>query len=199
MISILQYPHKTLNEVSTQFDFENDKIDGNDDIEKFENDMINLMINARGLGLAANQIGITKRFFAFGHESFDKIQKPAIIWNPSIVRESEEKTLDEEGCLSFLGVFVKVVRPKIVTVKWENKNGETLMQHLDNMESKCFQHEFDHLQGITMYDRRHIVPQAKSEKTYGRNEKVILIRGEETKTIKYKKVEQYLNDGWIIQ
>ena len=149
MISILQYPHKTLNEVSTQFDFENDKIDGYDDIEKFENDMINLMINARGLGLAANQIGITKRFFAFGHESFDKIQKPAIIWNPSIVRESEEKTLDEEGCLSFLGVFVKIERPKKVTVRWQNKNGETLMQHLDNMESKCFQHEFDHLNGIT--------------------------------------------------
>ena len=149
MINILQYPHKALTEVSTPFDIKNDKLFDYDDIEKFENDMINLMITARGMGLAANQIGITKRFFAFGHESFDKMQKPVIIWNPSIVRESEEKTLDEEGCLSFLGVFVKVVRPKIVTVKWENKNGETLMQHLDNMESKCFQHEFDHLNGIT--------------------------------------------------
>ena len=149
MISILQYPHKTLNEVSTQFDFENDKIDGYDDIEKFEHDMNNLMVDARGMGLAANQIGIAKRFFAFGHESFDRIQKPVIIWNPSIVRESEEKTLDEEGCLSFLGVFVKIVRPKKVTVKWQNIKGETLMQHLDNMESKCFQHEFDHLNGIT--------------------------------------------------
>ena len=149
MISILQYPHKTLNEVSTQFDFENDKIDGYDDIEKFEHDMNNLMVDARGMGLAANQIGITKRFFAFGHESFDKLKKPAIIWNPLIVRESEEKTLDEEGCLSFLGVFVKIVRPKLVTVKWENKKGETLMQHLDGMESKCFQHENDHLNGIT--------------------------------------------------
>ena len=149
MISIYQYPHKALTEISTPFDLENDKILNYDDIEKFENDMINLMINARGLGLAANQIGITKRFFAFGHESFDKIQKPAIIWNPSIVRESEEKTVDEEGCLSFLGVFVKIVRPKKVTVKWQNIKGETLMQHLDGMESKCFQHENDHLNGIT--------------------------------------------------
>ena len=149
MISILQHPHKALTEVSTPFDLENDKIPNYDDIEKFEFDMNNLMINSRGMGLAANQIGITKRFFAFGHESFDKIQKPAIIWNPSIVRESEEKTLDEEGCLSFLGVFVKVLRPKKITVKWENKKGETLMQHLDGMESKCFQHENDHLNGIT--------------------------------------------------
>ena len=149
MISIYQYPHKALTEVSTPFDFENDKINGYDDIEKFEHDMNNLMVNARGMGLAANQVGITKRFFAFGHESFDKLQKPAIIWNPLIVRESEEKTVDEEGCLSFLGVFVKVVRPRQVTVKWQNKKGETLMQHLDGMESKCFQHENDHLNGIT--------------------------------------------------
>ena len=149
MISIYTYPSPYLTTVSTPFDFNNDILPFYNDIEKFEHDMINLMVNARGMGLAANQIGITKRFFAFGHESFDKLQKPAIIWNPLIVRESEEKTLDEEGCLSFLGVFVKVVRPKKVTVKWQNLKGETLMQHLDGMESKCFQHENDHLNGIT--------------------------------------------------
>ena len=149
MITILQYPHEALTNVSTPFNFENDKLLDYDDIEKFENDMINLMTTARGMGLAANQVGITKRFFAFGHGSFDKMKKSAIIWNPSIVRESEEKTLDEEGCLSFLGVFVKIERPKKVTVHWQNKKGETLMQHLDGMESKCFQHENDHLNGIT--------------------------------------------------
>ena len=153
MINILQYPHEALTTVSTPFDFNNDKINGYDDIEKFEFDMNNLMVNARGLGLAANQIGITKRFFAFGHGSFDKMKEPVIIWNPSIVRESEEKTLDEEGCLSFLGVFVKIERPKKVTVKWQNIKGEFLMQHLDGMESKCFQHENDHLDGITFNTR----------------------------------------------
>ena len=153
MILIYQYPHKALTEVSTPFNIKNDKLFDYNDIEKFEHEMIKCMIAERGMGLAANQIGITKRFFAFGHESFDKLQKPAIIWNPLIVRESEEKTVDEEGCLSFLGVFVKIVRPKLVTVKWENKNGETLMQHLDNMESKCFQHELDHLNGITFNER----------------------------------------------
>ena len=88
-------------------------------------------------------------FFAIGSDTFDIFKKPAIIWNPSIVRESEEKTLDEEGCLSFLGMFVKILRPKKVTVKWQNLKGETLMQHLDGMASKCFQHELDHLNGIT--------------------------------------------------
>ena len=70
-----------------------------------------------------------------------------------VVRASEEKTLDEEGCLSFPGLFVKVLRPEKVTVRWQNKKGETLMQHLDGMESKCFQHELDHLDGVT-FDQR---------------------------------------------
>ena len=148
MIQVFQYPHKTLNEVSSDWNKE-DSIEGYNDMEKFEYDMIKLMIESRGMGLAANQIGITKRFFAIGSETFDKLKNPVIMWNPSVVRESEEKTLDEEGCLSFLGVFVKVERPKQVTVQWQNKKGETLMQHLDGMESKCFQHELDHLNGIT--------------------------------------------------
>ena len=148
MIQIFQYPHKTLNEVSSDWNKE-DSINGYNDIEKFEYDMIKLMIESRGMGLAANQIGITKRFFAIGSETFDKLKKPVIMWNPSVVRESEEKVLDEEGCLSFLGVFVKVLRPKKVTVKWQNIKGETLLNHLDGMESKCFQHELDHLNGIT--------------------------------------------------
>ena len=152
MINILQYPHKALTEVSSEWTKE-DSIEGYNDIEKFEHDMIKLMIESRGWGLAANQIGITKRFFAIGSETFDNIKKPVIMWNPSIVRESEEKVLDEEGCLSFLGVFVKVLRPKKVTVKWQNIKGETLLNHMDRMESKCFQHELDHLNGVTFNTR----------------------------------------------
>ena len=148
MIQVFQYPHKALTEVSSEWT-KDDSIDGYNDIEKFEHDMVKLMIESKGWGLAANQIGITKRFFAIGSDTFDIFKKPAIIWNPSIVRESEEKTLDEEGCLSFLGMFVKILRPKKVTVKWQNLKGETLMQHLDGMASKCFQHELDHLNGIT--------------------------------------------------
>ena len=120
MINVLQYPHKALTEESTPFDFKNDKILDYDDIEKFQHDMINLMITSRGMGLAANQLGITKRFFAIGSETFDKFKKPAIIWNPSIVRESEEKTLDEEGCLSFIGMFIKVLRAEKVLVRWQS-------------------------------------------------------------------------------
>ena len=145
-------PYQTLHTESKPFDF-NEGIKHYPDLERFQNDMVNLMKNANGLGLAANQVGITRRFFAIGHESFDIIQKPVIMWNPSIVRESKEKTLDIEGCLSFPGMFVKVLRPKKVTVRWQNLKGEILMQHLEGYEAKCFQHELDHIDGIT-FDRR---------------------------------------------
>jgi peptide deformylase len=130
-----------------------DSIVGYDDIERFETDMIKLMLDLRGMGLAANQIGITKRFFAIGHDSFDTFQKHAIIWNPQVINSSEEKVIDVEGCLSFKDIFVKVERPKIIEVQYETTQGKTEFAKLDGMESKCFQHECDHLDGITFNKR----------------------------------------------
>lgn len=152
MIQVFQYPHETLLQKSTTWS-KDDSIQGYNDIEKFENDMINLMLEERGMGLAANQIGITKRFFAIGHDSFDTFKKPVIIWNPQMIKQSEEKVIDVEGCLSFKNIWLKVERPKIIEIKYEDTQGETKFAKLDEMESKCFQHEFDHLDGITFNKR----------------------------------------------
>ena len=152
MIQLFQYPHETLLQTSTVWK-EDDSIDGYDDLERFESDVIELMLDEHGMGLAANQIGITKRFFAIGHESFDTFQKHAIIWNPQVINSSEEKVIDVEGCLSFKNVFVKVERPKIIEVQYETTQGKTRFAKLDGMESKCFQHELDHLDGITFNKR----------------------------------------------
>ena len=152
MIQVFQYPHETLLQTSTAWT-DADAIQGYDDKEKFEQDMIKLMLDERGMGLAANQIGITKRFFAIGHDSFDTFQKHAIIWNPQVINFSEEKVIDVEGCLSFKDVFVKVERPKIIEVQYETTQGKTRFAKLDGMESKCFQHELDHLDGITFNKR----------------------------------------------
>ena len=152
MIQLVQYPHETLLQTSTVWK-EDDSIDGYDDLEKFESDMIKLMLDERGMGLAANQIGITKRFFAIGHDSFDTFQKHAIIWNPQVINSSEEKVIDVEGCLSFKDIFVKVERPKVIEVQYETTQGKTRFAKLDGMESKCFQHELDHLDGITFNKR----------------------------------------------
>ena len=152
MIQVFQYPHETLMQTSTAWT-EGDSIEGYNDIEKFEQDMIKTMLDERGMGLAANQIGITKRFFAIGHDSFDTFQKHAIIWNPQVINFSEEKIIDVEGCLSFKDIFVKVERPKVIEVQYETTQGKTRFAKLDGMESKCFQHELDHLDGITFNKR----------------------------------------------
>jgi len=152
MIQLFQYPHETLSQKSSPWT-DTDRIEGYDDIEKFESEFLKLMVNEHGMGLAANQIGITKRFFAIGHESFDTFNKHAIIWNPSIKNFSQEKVIDVEGCLSFKGIWLKVERPKTVEVQYETTQGETKTARLDGMESKCFQHECDHLEGITFNQR----------------------------------------------
>ncbi len=152
MIQVFQYPYETLTQTSTAWT-DSDSIEGYTDIERFEHDMIRLMLDERGMGLAANQIGITKRFFAIGHETFDTFQKHAIIWNPQVINSSEEKVIDVEGCLSFKDIFVKVERPKVIEVQYETTKGTKETARLDGMESKCFQHELDHLDGITFNKR----------------------------------------------
>lgn len=152
MIQIFQYPHQTLMQVSSTWE-KDDSIEGYNDLEKFEHDYIKLMQDNFGIGLAANQVGITKRFFSIGSESFDTFKKPVIIWNPRVVKTSEEKVIDEEGCLSFKGIWLKVERPKICEIEYETIQGTKRTARLDGMESKCFQHECDHLEGITFNKR----------------------------------------------
>lgn len=152
MIQVFQYPHKTLNEKSTPWKH-GDTIEGYKDIEKFEKEMANEMIRQNGIGLAANQIGITKNFFCIGSDTFDTFKKPAIIWNPRVIKFSKNKVTDVEGCLSFPGIFMKVERPEIVEVSYETTKGDTQYAKLEGIESKCFQHECDHLEGITFNKR----------------------------------------------
>ena len=152
MIQLFQYPHETLLQTSTAWSHD-DSIEGYSDVEKFEDDYVKLMLDEKGMGLAANQVGITKRFFAIGHETFDTFQKHAIIWNPQVINFSEEKVIDVEGCLSFKDIFLKVERPKTIEVQYETTQGKKRFAKLDGMESKCFQHELDHLDGIT-YNKR---------------------------------------------
>ena len=153
MIELFHHPYQTLEEVSTPWNWKTDSIDHHADLEKFEHEMIQVMQDEKGLGLAANQIGITKRFFAIGHQSFDTISKPVIIYNPKIIKSSKEKVMDIEGCLSFMDVWIKVERPMKVEVQYELSNGQLHMAELNGMESKCFQHELDHLDGITFNKR----------------------------------------------
>jgi peptide deformylase len=151
-ISIFIHPYHTLYTASEQFDFDDIPF-GYKTLELFEHDLIHLMTNSQGMGLAANQIGITKRFFAIGHESFDVFQKPAIIYNPVLVSADAEQEVLQEGCLSFPGLLLQVSRPKMVLARYQNNEGEFLMSRLTGMEARCFQHELDHINGVTFNQR----------------------------------------------
>ena len=179
--------------------------------EQIASELLDELSNSKtGVGLAAPQIGYDAQVMVVN------VKKPMVFINPTILSLDDE-IIYKEACLSFPNKYINTNRYKWVNIKADNfeqhyKCGGSMVfgptnEHMEDdgqdpdglLEGVCIQHEFDHLQGITMYDRRYIVPQVKSEKTYGRNEKVILIKGDETKTIKYKKADKYLNDGWIIQ
>jgi peptide deformylase len=153
-MEIYQHPYETLAVKSTEVNLTDFTLDlPDDDLERFEYDLCKMMVTYGGIGLAANQIGITKRFFAIGHNYFLHFKKPRVIWNPKIIKSDTNKTIDQEGCLSFRGLLVKVERPRMVKVEYTNTKHEKCHALLDGIESKCFQHELDHLDGITMKDR----------------------------------------------
>jgi len=149
-----------------------------------------------GVGLAANQIGINKRVCVVN------VKEPLVLINPRIVEHSEEQFIFPESCLSFPKKHIRTTRYVSITVESDNHVDKLSFtadskEVNDAFECVCVQHEIDHLDGITMYDRKFVKPAAVSNKI-GRNEKVTIEKGSETKTLKYKKAESLLEDGWTL-
>jgi peptide deformylase len=144
---IVKYPDTILEEKIEPFDFSNKNIDP---IE-LEKEMLDIMYEHDGIGLAANQIGLKHRVFVMGHK--DTPETGMAFFNPMVLEVSEEIDDLEEGCLSFPGIYAKVKRPKRIKVRWQNSKGESLESELSGYECKCFLHELDHLEGIVFRDR----------------------------------------------
>ena len=117
-------------------------------LENRVDEMVELMRKANGVGLAANQVDIAKRFFVLEVEG--NVKK---VINPEILESGEEMAEFEEGCLSIPGVFKKVTRPEKIKVKYLDENGEEKIEELTEMWSRAFQHELDHLDGVLFTDR----------------------------------------------
>ena len=141
-------PHDSLVQPSTDWQF---GVDG--DAEQLEKDMIEFMLANRGIGLAANQIGITKRVFVMGSNTIPNFPPPFAVFNPKIKEASSELVLDEEGCLSYPGLFLKVKRPSWVVAEYQDSQGTVKEIRVDGYLNKCFQHEYDHLNGVCFVDR----------------------------------------------
>ena len=147
-----------------------------------------------GIGLAANQIGINKRVCVIN------VKEPLVLVNPRIVEYSEEQFRFAEGCLSFPGKHVKTGRHTSVTVQADNHKGKMVFTAdskdiNDAFECACVQHEIDHLDGITMFERAMVAQPYKAPKTPGRNERVTITDGKETKELKWKKAQPLVESG----
>ena len=121
----------------------------NDDMRKLFDEMFETMTAADGVGLAAPQIGISKRFFVI--TSDDNVRRVFI--NPQIVATSSDLCDYEEGCLSLPGVSENIKRPSKVTVQALDENGKPFMLEADELLARIIQHENDHLDGIVYIDR----------------------------------------------
>lgn len=129
------------------------KID--EEIKKLLDDMVETMHEAKGVGLAAPQIGVNKRVFVIDIGD-DKVRK---VINPEFIEMSEEVEQNEEGCLSVPGIYKGVKRSVKVKIKYLNENGEEVVEEAEGLLSRAFQHEYDHLDAVLFVDK--ISPIAK--------------------------------------
>ena len=166
-----------------------------------------------GIGLAANQVGIDASVAVVN------VREPLVLINPKIISKETPITY-YEGCLSYPSKGVSTQRYRDVIVEtaqaesgwyfsgapslnddskgsWEKEKSKD-DDNLRLLESICVQHEIDHLNGITVFDKQVDVTY-KAEKKIGRNELVTIKKGDAVKVLKYKKAQKFLNDNWILE
>ena len=135
------------------------------EVEEFDGDLAgladrlrHLLREANGLGLAATQIGVLRRVFAFLP---DPEGEPVVIVNPTFTATSEERESDTEGCLSLQGVVIPVERHVSLTIEGKDPEGNDVRLELEALPARIAQHELDHLDGILIIDRT--TPEARRE------------------------------------
>ena len=149
IFSLVPETHAALTKVMPQFDFKNPPVDPN----KFASSLVETCKKHNGLGLSANQCGYEYRVFVMG--SGDNY---VAFFNPHITSVSEEKTKMEEGCLSFMDLFLNVERPQSIQVTYQDFTGQFKETTFTGLTARCFQHELDHMNGI-LYTH-HVKPLA---------------------------------------
>ena len=173
------------------------------------------ILNQRGdgIGLAANQVGIDAQVAVVN------VTEPLVLINPKYIKK-EFEIMYGEGCLSYPGQAIKTKRYRDVIVQtaqsesgWyfsgaeipaDESRGSWEVERkkkdsdLRLLESVCVQHEIDHLNGITIHDREIKLEPTKSEKKVGRNQKVLIAYGSDSKVVKYKKAIPLLEKGWTL-
>ena len=122
-----------------------------DELRRLAQDMFDTMYDAEGVGLAAPQVGITKRLIVV--DPREEGVTPRALVNPRVVEAGDETDRAEEGCLSIPGLREVVERQATVVVEAEDLDGETVRIDADGLHARVLLHEIDHLNGVLFLDR----------------------------------------------
>ena len=137
-MELVYYPNEVLANICVEADFESI------DIAKDAYLMYRIMKDNSGIGLAAPQAGLNYRMF---------IMEDLVIVNPTIKETSKEVIKEVEGCLSFPQLWMNVERAKTIVANFFDENGVEKTEEFSDIYSRCFQHEFDHLDGVCFNQR----------------------------------------------
>jgi peptide deformylase len=128
----------------------NDVDEFDDSLAQLAERMTELMHDARGVGLAATQLGVLQRIFVFQAHDEDDVH---VLANPRITPRSTQAEIADEGCLSLQGVLVPVERSLAVTLEGQDVRGAPVRLELEDMAARIVQHEVDHLDGVLILER----------------------------------------------
>jgi peptide deformylase len=172
LLEIRLFGDPVLKEVSapvTRFDAE---------LARFGADLLETLRDAHGAGLAAPQVGVLKRMFAYDiPPDEDTGEHPfGVLVNPVITRREGEQTSDE-GCLSFPGLYYECTRAMAVTVAAQDVHGQRLELDGEGLLARCFQHEIDHLDGVLFLDRLSRSDRKRALKQWRERELDLELRG----------------------
>ena len=121
----------------------------NPDPQRMRLIMLENMVAHNGLGLSANQIGMPVKVFLM----YATNEEGIVCFNPKITRESNEKVIMKEGCLSFPELYLNISRPQMIEATYQNADGDEINVHLEDLAARIFHHEMDHMIGTTFLDR----------------------------------------------
>ena len=124
-----------------------------DSIRKLAKDMLITMYSAKGIGLAAPQVGVQKRILVIDLNFEDPESPPNVFINPEIISSSASVDTYEEGCLSIPGVYLNVVRPSSIKLSYRDEMGRPKKMNANGLMARCIQHEIDHLNGVCFVDK----------------------------------------------
>ncbi len=124
----------------------------NDEIRQLAQDMLKTMYSSDGIGLAAPQVGISKRIIV-ADPAPDQPDSPQFVFiNPEIKEYRGSTIVDQEGCLSIPGVYCDVIRYSTIVVAYKDETGRPRVMQADGLLARVIQHELDHLNGVLFVD-----------------------------------------------